>query len=152
MNNSGEHLKFIKKEKNTRIVLWLYLIFFTTLTGLSWDWSKYLFNSDSHKLYFALLTNVIIFVLLLIYVLYKLISIMAKFHVEEYEIHRSRIVSFVLIELLIILYQFNHDVRSSDLDKYSPFSRIIWFIQLSGLPVVLQTFGLVYMKSSKDPM
>ena len=111
MNNSEEHLKFIKKEKKERIVLYIYLAIFTALTVLSWGWTKLVFKREiGHWLYILVVTNTIIFVLLLVNVLYKLINIMAKFHVEEYEIHRSRIFSFVLIEALIIAYQFNHNV------------------------------------------
>ena len=117
MNNSKEHLTFIKNEKRTRVAMWMYLGLFTILQGFLWDWHDLNFRyTVSPFLYYTLLTNAILFVILLFYVLYKLINTMAKFHVEEYEIHRCRMFSFVFIESLIIAYQFNHGLKHGEFD------------------------------------
>ena len=158
MNNSDKHKVFIQREKHIRKLLWVYLFVFTCLS--SWVFNEKEIKNCKNRFSVSYALELIIVASTLVclgIMLNKLLKTMAKFHREEYEIHRTRLISFVFIEGLIIFYQFNHCVKPAYIYpnnwvEYSPFQKIIYYLQLTGVNLILQTIGLVFIKSSKDPM
>ena len=76
---------------------------------------------------------------------------MAKYHREEYEIHRLRMIMYGLFEGFIIALQFHYGSEKF-IKKNDDLKIILLILAIAGVPVILQLVGLYYIKSIRDPI
>ena len=76
---------------------------------------------------------------------------MRKYHREEFEIHRARMILFGLFEGFNIALQVHYSYEKI-FDKYTALETMVLVLSVSGVPVIFQLIGLYYIKSIKDPI
>ena len=98
------------------------------------------------------LANVAVVFIFLTVITGFLLYTMNFYHKEEYEIHKNRMILFFIFEGSVIALQVHYATIKHDSGFSNDVEQLVLYLAVGGLPVVLQMIGLVFIKSTKDPI